>query len=29
LITFYYEHFKVMLKNGNMVTFPEYSYVLT
>jgi len=29
LIRFYYEHLKAMFKNGNMVTFLEYRYVLT
>jgi len=26
---FYYEHLKVMLKNGNIVTLLEHRYVLT
>jgi len=29
LAGFYYEHSKVMFKNGNIVTLLEYQYVLT
>jgi len=29
LIRFYYEHLKVKFRNGNIVTFLEYHYVLT
>jgi len=29
LIRFYYEHLEVMFKNGNIVTFLEYRYVVT